>query len=607
MERIFLMRYSPLPPGPAFRTRLALERIEDRSVPSILFGTTGAASVSDYGGPVINHAHVELVLWGSGWWANPSLQSGLSAAVDSLLSGPYLGGLSQYRGGIGSGYRVETKLITSSNPPSVFGNNDVDNLLRTNINNDTLPRPSDDDQFLYMVVPQPGTSATGQFGEHTYDSSNYGRFHYGWIINNGSLDALTSDFSHELAESVTDPEGNAVQVNPRNSWNWNEVGDNEAENYTYRLNNVLVQAYFSQRDHAYLVPTGQAQNFLVSSGRALTVSGDQLSNRNDTITLDRSDANGVRVTLDGETAQFEPNALSSVAVAGGTGTDTINVEWTAAGVPVTVRLGNGTDTVNLSPGANNLGNLQGDVTVLGGPGFDTLSINDQANPSSTTYALNASTVSRPGAAAVTYADIDRVFISGGGGFNTYNFADTESYYSTSLYTGRGVDTVNVQGTSGALNVIGTGDASIDTVNVGRNGSLQGIRGSLTVENPPGLNYITLDDSADAFYRSLIQDSYTPPGDTAFGRVTGLAPAPISYEYSDTRNVTVKTGSGGATTTLLATGVPTNLVGNPAASNTLVARNPANAWRTTGPNAGTVSGPTLPGTVSYSAIQNLVRS
>jgi hypothetical protein len=580
--------------------------LESRTVPSILFGGTGSADVSDYGGPVINHAHVEQVLWGSGWYSNPWLQSGVTGAVDSMLAGPYLTGLSQYRSGIGTGYRVETKLITSSSPPSTFRNSDIDGFLRTNINNGTLPRPSSDSQLLYLVVPQAGSSAPGQFGEHTYDSSNFGVFHFGWTVNNGALDTITSNLSEELAEAVTDPEGNAIQVNPRNSWNWNEIGDGEAESYTYRLNNVLVQSYLSQRDHAYVVPTWQAQNFLVNSSGVLTVNGDQVASRSDTLTLDRSSAGGVTVTLNGEWAQFEPNAVSAVNVFSGNGADTINVERTVAGVPVTVRLGNGTDTVNLSPAADNLGNLQGNVTVNGGIGFDTLNINDQSNWAGTTYALNASAVTRAGTSTLSYSAIDRVFINGGSGANTYNVNDTENYYSTWLDTGPGADTVNVQATSGPLTVAGRGGYN-DLVNVGRNGSLQSIRGSLTIENPPSLSTVVLDDSADAVFRAFTHDSFTPPGDSAFGRITGLAPAPISYEYNDTRMITIKTGSGGVTATMLASGVSTNLVGSRYAANTLVARNPANSWRLTDADAGTLTGPSFLGPVTFSSMGNLVRS
>jgi len=67
------------------------------------------------------------------------------------------------------------------------------------------------------------------------------------------LDLITSVFSHELAESVSDPDGDGTQVNPRNSSNWNEICDVCCS--SYRLNGVLVQSYWSDRDQACIVPT----------------------------------------------------------------------------------------------------------------------------------------------------------------------------------------------------------------------------------------------------------------------------------------------------------------------------------------------------------------
>jgi hypothetical protein len=272
----------------------------------------------------------------------------------------------------------------------VFHNSDVQAMLRDAINAHALPNPNNDGQLLYMVIPQPGTSAGSLAGEHSYDYSTDGLYHYGWTINDGSLDTITSWFSHELVEAVTDPEGTAIQVNPRNAIDWNEIGDHDAQNYSYRLNNVKVQSYFSARDHAYIVPTGQTQNFVVSSSRALTVAGDQLTNPNDTITVDRSTANGVVVTLNGEMVQFDPNAITSITVANGTGTDTINVNRTLASAPLTVASNSGA-TVNIGNAAS-LQDVQGAVTLSNAQGSMTVNLDDSADPTNRTPTLDTVTL-----------------------------------------------------------------------------------------------------------------------------------------------------------------------------------------------------------------------
>src|SRR5262249_52339946 len=59
------------------------------------------------------------------------------------------------------------------------------------------------------------------------------------------------------------------------------------------------------------------------------------------------------------------SALTGITVAATAGNDTVNIEDTAAGVPVTVNLGDGTDSVNLSPAAQDLNAIQGNVIVNG--------------------------------------------------------------------------------------------------------------------------------------------------------------------------------------------------------------------------------------------------
>jgi parallel beta-helix repeat protein len=127
-------------------------------------------------------------------------------------------------------------------------------------------------------------------------------------------------------------------------------------------------------------------------------------------------------------------------------------------------------------------------------------------------------------------------------------------------TGSGGDQVNVQTTGAPTFLFGTGAT---TVNVGTAGSVQGIAGKLTIESLSGSNTVTVDDSADGIPRMTTLLSLFPPFvDSTFGIIKGLAPAPIWYEYADTNSVTINTGNAaGNVVNVLATGVPTNLVGN----------------------------------------------
>jgi hypothetical protein len=269
------------------RRRLTLERLEQRAVPSIVFGSYPSVTTSDGGGPVIDNVHVELIFWGSQWTATPRPTPSPTAvenAVDNILGSGYLSGLSQYRSSVGNGSRVGTVLVTDSSPPSQFTNANVNAMLQTKIYDGTLPAPGTDSQLLYMVIPQSGCSdpVEGLPAEHSFSSVGLdGKYRYGWTGNDGTLDTVTRFFSHELAEAVTDPEGTAIQISPPNTATWNEIGDGTAESYKYRLNNTLVQAYWSQQDQAYIVPTGPTTlppTGLGTVARALTHSEEYYTN-----------------------------------------------------------------------------------------------------------------------------------------------------------------------------------------------------------------------------------------------------------------------------------------------------------------------------------------
>ena len=127
--------------------------------------------------------------------------------------------------------------------------------------------PDDDSQLLYCVIMPVGVNNTtsGFVGEHTFFTySDYDfpfdfdndNAHFAWVTNNGTLDSVTRIFSHELVESATDPEGSAILGTPGTcaQSGWCEIGD--VCSTTGRLNGVLVQSYWSQRDGACIVPTG---------------------------------------------------------------------------------------------------------------------------------------------------------------------------------------------------------------------------------------------------------------------------------------------------------------------------------------------------------------
>ncbi len=269
-------------------------------------------------------------------------------AVDSIVSGPYLSDLSQYGTAARpiSGTAVFDDSFTIVDPAPPAGNFTEGNaaaMLIQNMGNDTLPNPSTDPNLYYYVFTQPGSTLEGAFGAH--GSAVFGgvRFPFGYGENdfaaNIQLDRLTSTFSHELVEATSDPfvniaGKNGIQVKTMPGQGNIELSDNFAngagpQNFDYRLNGVLVQSYWSANTFdataaagaplgAAVVPTGQLQDFYVNRAGVLTIVGDQIG-VNDAIAISLAANNGVLVTENGETAQFEPSPspLGRVTVSAG--------------------------------------------------------------------------------------------------------------------------------------------------------------------------------------------------------------------------------------------------------------------------------------------------
>jgi hypothetical protein len=221
----------------------------------------GAPSFSDHGGVVVPHVHLYLIFWGGAWnstGAVPSMGQ-VTDAVINILTGPYMNSLSQYRG-IGSGFLEGAVLVSNAvgsspaSPPANFSNNDVATLLTNLISAGQLPDPASDSELLYMVMLPPGATQPGLLGEHTYFSHNGTNLHFGWVANGQSVSSVTWVFSHELVESVTDPEGSAITGTGCNQSGWCEIGDVCTGN-TAVINGVTVQRYWSQVDGQCVVPT----------------------------------------------------------------------------------------------------------------------------------------------------------------------------------------------------------------------------------------------------------------------------------------------------------------------------------------------------------------
>jgi hypothetical protein len=115
------------------------------------------------------------------------------------------------------------------------------------------------------------------------------------------------------------------------------------------------------------------------------------------------------------------------------------------------------------------------------------------------------------------------------------------------------DSVNVINFTGPPSFTGSGTHTIT-------GPVSAVA-SITVENPPSVTALQVDDSADTTGRTVVLDQFTPVGDTAFGSITGLPSGPINYEDNDTSTVSLTLGSGDDEVDVRATSVPVSINAN----------------------------------------------
>ncbi|HZY87293.1 MAG TPA: hypothetical protein VFE78_20830 [Gemmataceae bacterium] len=418
-------------PAPARkgRVRLALEALEDRAVPTVVFtpqfsgtavtpptGTTLAQEEADS----LKSPDVVLIFAGSHWTSQQ--QETTRTTVMTLLASPYLSDLTQY-GSDGKAIYYSDWSTTSA--PGLTADNkltpspsDLRNFITNQITlmGKTSPQSVPSSTAIYFVIsdPQDSTTTSGTHGRNDFTSSPV---HTAYVGTKGftasDFDEFTTTFSHELAESMAP----GIQMNnPGNLDGDQQICDREPEDfgngYVYRLSGVRVQAYWSQANSAWVVPDGNSQfvYLALSSGPSNTVfnlaaTGDQLSaNFNDTFTLDRDPVTqGSRLTLNNQIFSFDPGQLNTIRLLTESGSNTVNIKSVLPGESVTVDSysSNSNDTVVVGNNGS-LRDISGPVNVANSSGGKTaLQIQAWADgPADITITNNS--VSFLGSATINY-------------------------------------------------------------------------------------------------------------------------------------------------------------------------------------------------------------
>jgi hypothetical protein len=230
--------------------------------------------------------------------------------------------------------------------------------------------------------------------------------------------------------------------------------------------------------------------------------------------------------------------IQTLAVHAGSGNDTAYVRGTTAAT--TVDIAGGYDTFNVGNAANRLDDVQGALTVQGGAGTNFLNVNDQGTTAPRQYSLTANTLTRSGAAQISYSGMTAFNLNGGSGTvngtagsSTFDFLST-SAPGTQVYTGLGDDRVNLVASTATSLVVEDGGGA-DTIVLGSKaqsydgtaaslgGNLDGLTGGVTVGSYSG--HLVVDDSGDTKAHPAVRlvdteiRGLTPPGLIRYGAYT----------------------------------------------------------------------------------------
>jgi hypothetical protein len=215
-------------------------------------------NIVNHGGATAGSVSVQLIFWGPSWNAGDAgLRNQLTSAAMNLIDGPYCSAVGQY--GLGGPSFRGTTTVISPTPPASFDDGTIGDLVWACIDAGFFPEPDDSGgRNYYCVLMPPGTSygPGGALGAHSHPTDYDFPFDWdtAWAswIGHADLDTMTRAFGHELAETITDPEGDAWYVDS----NGEEVGDLCNTRQTWSKG-VFVEGYWAKNSRACVVPQCQ--------------------------------------------------------------------------------------------------------------------------------------------------------------------------------------------------------------------------------------------------------------------------------------------------------------------------------------------------------------
>jgi hypothetical protein len=660
-----------------------------------IFGPEGVVNNS----PTVmtNSPSVYLIFWGANWANNPAdvtFKNNIIAGYQSIVSSSFLQVTKEY-GTTGSAVFGASYVDSASSPPVGYDDSgatsgakgqagmqaEIANVITTA--GSGIPAPAGNNILtapIYIVFAQPDASA-GAGSSSTNGGYNVPGTFSGKAINmiavgtsGSTLDFVTGTGSHELAERITDPkeDGSGALFSPptlpappppefpSGPGNY-QVGDGEAEaqTYNYRLgsaNGPAVQFIYSAATKSlggvagtWVITDGNSQTIYLTPNWSngtnvgssfngnwnMTINGDQLAGKDDSITLQGTSPSfggtGLEVKLNGETYFFDPGVINQITIDGKTGSNTLTLDLgSGLAIPTGgISFNGGTGSNNTLAIVGGLGALvhitgtnSGDVTspsvvsftnvqhLKGGTGNETFQFsvagsvssidggggNDTivgANQTNTWNITGANAGNLTGSVAA-FTNIEN--LTGGTGQDTFTFAVGGSL------------TGNIDGGGGNDTIVGANQTDNWSITGANAGSITAVLAGFT-----NIDNLTGGTVADTFTFAV--------GGSLAGTIDGGGGAALIVGANQTNNwninganagkitgalnafVNVQSLTGGTgqdTFTFLVGGSLTGAINGGGGNDTIVGANQANTWNITGVNAGNLPG-VLP---AFTNVENL---
>jgi Ca2+-binding RTX toxin-like protein len=119
--------------------------------------------------------------------------------------------------------------------------------------------------------------------------------------------------------------------------------------------------------------------------------------------------------------------------------------------------GSGSSPINVSPAGNFLDHMTAHLSIDGGPGSDTLTVNDQGDIYSDSYTITGQTLARTYWTGLNYTNVEALTLNAGSGSNVLNVQGTAAGVATALNSGSGNDTIKLSALpAGPLTIDGQG-------------------------------------------------------------------------------------------------------------------------------------------------------